>query len=448
MTEVVAGGGDITRAYFGTDTHAFGLLLGVALPAGAERVLAAPPRWLEGRTARRVGAVLGGGAVVGLVVLAILPPQQGAATFPGVLVAASALTVCAVAGGVAPASWLGPVLDVRALRWVGDRSYGIYLWHWPLLVLVGSMAGVTAGSDTIPLWVGAVALVATIGLAELSYRFVERPVRRHGFRHTLARARDHLIGPPRTFFPALGVLLVAMAMVTGTTTAIALAPTSTSGQDAVAAGRSALDRPRGPRPPLIDAHPQGALAPVTQAKVEGREIDAIGDSVMLASAGALMDRYPGIHIDAKVSRSMYVAPGMVDRLARDGRLRRYVVLGLGTNGSIDERSLDLVVKALGPQRRLILVTAFAPRSWIPGVNKDLRAYAARNPDVMIADWASAIRRHTDLLAGDGIHPGDSGGRIYATAVAQAIDATQLAQARQRERMILRADRLADPAAAR
>jgi hypothetical protein len=209
-----------------------------------------------------------------------------------------------------------------------------------------------------------------------------------------------------------------------------------------------VNKPRGPRPPLIDAHPQGALAPVTPAKVDGREIDAIGDSVMLASAGALMDRYPGIHIDAKVSRSMYVAPGMVERLARDGRLRRYVVLGLGTNGSIDERSLDLVVKALGPQRRLILVTAFAPRSWIPGVNKDLRAYAARNPDVMIADWASAIRPHTDLLAGDGIHPGDSGGRIYATAVAQAIDATQLAQARQRERMILRADRLADPAAAR
>jgi len=76
------------------------------------------------------------------------------------------------------------------------------------------------------------------------------------------------------------------------------------------------------------------------------------------------------------------------------------------------------------------------------------AYAARNPEVVIADWASAIRPHADLLAGDGIHPGDSGGRIYATAVAQAIDAAQLAQAQQRERMILRADRLAERAPAR
>jgi hypothetical protein len=298
-----------------------------------------------------------------------------------------------------------------------------------------------------------VALAATIAFAELSYRFVERPVRRHGFRHSLGRAREHLVGPPRTFFPALGVLLVAMAMVTGTTTAIALAPTSTSGQDAVAAGRSALQKPRGPRPPLVDGQPGalgglGGLAPVTPAKVDGRQIDAIGDSVMLASAGALMDRYPGIHIDAKVSRSMYVAPGMVERLARDGRLRRYVVLGLGTNGSIDEHSLDLVVQALGPQRRLVLVTAFAPRSWIAGVNKELRAYAARNPEVVIADWASAIRPHAELLAGDGIHPGDSGGRIYANAVAQAIDAAQLAQAQQRERMVLRADRLAERAPAR
>jgi len=444
MADVVATGGDVTRAYFGTDTHAFGLLLGVALAVGAERVLDRPPRWLTGSAARVASSAAGAVAVVVLVLLALLPQQENVATFPGTLVAASAVTVVAVAGSVSPRSWLGPALDILPLRWLGERSYGIYLWHWPLLVLIGAMAGVVAGADSIPSWVGVLTLVATVVIAELSYRFVEQPVRRHGFRATLRQVGEHLIGPPRTFFPALSALLVAIAMVAGTTAAIAFAPTSTTGQDAVAAGQDALAEPSGPRPPLVadQAASPDSLASVTPAKVEGSQIDAIGDSVMLASAAALMERYPGIHIDAKVSRSMYVAPGIVERLARDGRLRRYVVIGLGTNGSIDRRSLDLVMQSLGPNRRLVLVTAFAPRSWIPGVNKALHEYADRNPDVVIADWAGAIKPHVDLLAGDRIHPGAGGGRIYAAEIARAIEAVQVRQAQQRERMILRAYDLA------
>jgi peptidoglycan/LPS O-acetylase OafA/YrhL len=447
MADVVATGGGVTRAYFGTDTHAFGLLLGVALAVGAERALDSPPAWLVGTAGRATATAVGAAGVAGLVVVAFLPEQPDVATFPGTLAAASVATVVAIAGSVAPRSWLGPALDILPLRWLGDRSYGLYLWHWPLLVLIGTMAGVAADADALPVWVGVVVLAATVALAELSYRFVEQPVRRHGFRRTLRRAGDHLVGPPRTFFPALGALLVAIAMIAGTTAAIASAPPTTSGQDAVTAGREALSTPSGPRPPLLgDQGPtRDSLASVTPATVDGGQIDAIGDSVMLASAAALMERYPGIHIDAKVSRSMYVAPGIVDRLARDGRLRRYVVLGLGTNGSIDRRSLDLVVASLGPHRRLILVTAYAPRSWIPGVNKALRAYVDHNPDIVIADWAGAIAPHADLLAGDRIHPGASGGRIYAAAVAQAIQTVQLRQAQQRERMILRAYGLAEPA---
>ncbi|GAA3763316.1 acyltransferase family protein [Microbacterium kribbense] len=461
-TVVSSGAGSATRAYFGTDTHAFGLLLGVALAVGLQRVLSDAPAWMLRRRTRWTGGIVGVAAVAALFAIALLPEMPDAATFPGTLLAGSIVAAVAVVAGAVPGSWIGRALDVPPLRWIGDRSYGLYLWHWPVLVLVAAGVGVNAGADDVPVWIGLVVLVLTVLLAALSYRFVEQPVRRLGLRGSLRRLGGYLGGhsaAART--KALGMVLAGALVLAGTTAAIAAAPAESSGQLVVAAGRRALADNAAPRPPLL---PEGAPADARQADgagdapatlravVDGRQIDAIGDSVMLASAPALMARYPGIHIDAKVSRSMWVAPGMLRKLADRGALREYVVLGLGTNGAIAPHLLDEVMAAIGPQRRLVLVTAFAPRSWIAGVNKTLTAFAEGHPHAHIADWSAAIRPHENLLAGDHIHPGEAGGRIFASVVADAIAALQLAQAQQRERMMLRAAQLgaelpADAAAA-
>ena len=420
-----------TRAYFGTDTHAFGLLLGVALAVGLERVLATPPRWLTGATARTVGGTVGALSLVGLVAVATRPETQDAASFPGTLAAASLLTAVVIVSATAPGSRLGPLLDVAPLRWIGDRSYGIYLWHWPLLVLLTAMFGSSA-------WFGSVALALTIACAAASHRWVEEPVRRRGFRTALRMLRARLSGAPAPRFRALTALALTVVVVGGTTAAIATAPDETSGRAAVEAGQRALtQRTPPPRPPLVPADVQRHTRSTSPAPVEGTQIDAIGDSVMLASAPALLDRYPGIRIDAEVSRSLWAAPGIIAGLGSG--LRDYVVVGLGTNGAVDDSVLDRVRDQLGPDRRLVLVTASAPRPWIPGVNKDLRAYAGDHPDVLIADWASAIAPHEDLLAEDHIHPGSAGGHYYADAVADAITTDQRDRARARDRMILRVD---------
>ncbi|WEG08173.1 acyltransferase family protein [Microbacterium horticulturae] len=423
MAHVVGAG--TTRAYFGTDTHAFGLLLGVALAVGLER--AAPPRWLSGRAGRALGATLGALALAGIVVVATLPETQDAASFPGTLAAASLLTAVVLVAATAPGSRLGPVLDIAPLRWIGDRSYGIYLWHWPLLVLLTAMFGT-------PAWLGAAVLVLTIGCAAVSHRWVEGPVRRHGFRGVFGMLRARLRGAPAPRFRALVAMVLAVVVIGGTTAAIATAPGETSGRAAVEAGQRALaHRTPGLRPPLVrDGRAARSTAP---APVDGAQIDAIGDSVMLAAAPALLERYPGIRIDAEVSRSMWTAPGIIGRLG-DG-LRDYVVLGLGTNGAVEGSVLDRVRNELGPDRHLVLVTASAPRAWIPGVNKELRAYAGAHPDVLVADWAGAIAPHEDLLAGDHIHPGEAGGRYYADAVADAISADQRARTRSHDRLVLR-----------
>ena len=167
----------------------------------------------------------------------------------------------------------------------------------------------------------------------------------------------------------------------------------------------------------------------------------MGDSVMLASAPGLLERLPGIDVDAEVSRSIWAGPGILDSLAQAGRLRPYVVVALGTNGPVDPEPLERMAATVGPARTLVLVNAYAPRDWIPGVNADLASFAETHPNVVLADWSSAIAPHEDLLAGDHIHPGAAGGRIFADTVASAVD--ELA-AERRERAhdlaeLLRAD---------
>jgi lysophospholipase L1-like esterase len=82
----------------------------------------------------------------------------------------------------------------------------------------------------------------------------------------------------------------------------------------------------------------------------------------------------------------------------------------------------------GPERRIVLVNAFAPRDWIPEVNAQLSSFAASHPGVVVADWSGAIGPHTDLLAGDQIHPGMAGGRLFADAVAAAVETAELNRA--------------------
>lgn len=442
MGVTVAGGGDVTRAYFGTDTHAFGLLLGVGLAFLLTPLLrAGGPHWTESRAAQNITGAAGVLALAGLVALAMVPQTASTATFPGVLLAASLLSAVAIVAGVWPGSWFGPAIDTRPMRWIGDRSYGIYLWHWPLLVLAVAAFAPDATVASAPIWIGLVVLAATAAASALSFRHVETPVRRHGFRASARMLAVRLRGGPRARLRAVGVALSGALVLAGAGAAIAVSPDETSAEAAVEAGRRALDKalreapaPIAPTPSATDA------ASPAPTDITGDQISAVGDSVMLASAGGLVERLPGIEVDAEVSRSMWAGPEIVDELDATGRLRPYVVVALGTNGEVDPSTLEHLADTVGPKRGLVLVNAYAPRDWIPGVNAELAAFADDHRNVIVADWSGAIASHEDLLAGDKIHPGAAGGRIFADTVAAAVD--QLADER-REYAADRAERLAE-----
>lgn len=440
MAALIGPGSEPTRAYFGTDSHAFGILIGVALAFLVARM---PRRsWME-RDETRLGLlVVGISALVGLAVLGAMPPTGTTTTFPGALLAASGLSAVAIFVAVWPGSWFGRGLDNRVMAWFGDRSYGIYLWHWPVLVLlVAELQGTTPDAG-VPVSTGLLALAVTLVVSAASYRWLERPIRRLGFRASLRLLGDRLTGTPATRFAALVIVVTGALAVTGTTVAVASAPRETSAEQAILAGQAALEAqaetptatpdPSPPPATLAPTSPTPAPTPVT-----GGEITAIGDSVMLAAAPALVQHFPGIAVDAAVSRSMWAAPEMLDALAASGQLRPYVIVALGTNGPVDVETLSEMATIVGTDRHLVLVNSFAPRDWIPGVNAELASFAATHPRVSLADWSSTIAPRVDLLAGDQIHPGTGGGELYA----QTMDASLAEIERQSFNDRMRAQRI-------
>lgn len=410
-----------SAAYLSTLTHGFGLLLGAALalaiePLGAPVSAAAAPRSRSGVLVD-AAAVL---AVAGLAALALVLAIDTAAAYRGGIASAALLTGALIVGLRHPASRTARIADAALPRWLGERSYGLYLWHWPVLVLLAAaLPAVDRGGPEAWL-LGLVALAISLVLTALGYRYIEQPVRRHGWRVLLGRG---VLPRPRRIAVVAAAALAAVALVGGTALAVIRAPERSEAAALIAAGQAALDgglasAPAVPlRLPLDERRPNG---PGTAPLPSGDRIVAVGDSVMLASAPQLQARFPGIAIDAAVSRQMRQATEIVAALDAAGALREYVVLGLGTNGSIDPQTLHDVRRLLGPDRALVLVSVQAPRGWIPGVNAHLSAFADDYRNVVLADWRAVIAPRLDLLAGDQVHPGSAGGRLYAGAIEDAL----------------------------
>lgn len=407
-----------TRVYYGTDTHAFGLMLGAALAflgnVRYEKALQRRDKWPSARFKRqRLLQGFGLLAFSGIVALVVYLPELSPVTYKGGLLLASALTGVVILAAVNNKGVLRRFLEQKWIKWIGVRSYGIYLWHWPLIVLCHYGLPPQAVWAT-PIIVSLASMVA----AALSYGFLEQPIRSLGIRAFMRRgigqwvkAGDNLI-LKRRFMPH-PLTIVTVGIIAMTAMAVTAAPSKTQAQQRIETAMNSVN--------LTQPLPSTKSLARKPKKITGHDIVLVGDSVSLASAPELQAEFPGIYIDAAVSRSMRNG-GLetVERMIAKKQLRRVLVVSLGTNGYLGDDTVQQLLREVGKNCDIVFVTAHAPVEWIDSNNDYIRQIAKNHPDVFVAEWDAAINARPELLGPDDIHPGPTGGELYANSIAGAI----------------------------
>ncbi|HUY50951.1 MAG TPA: acyltransferase family protein [Streptosporangiaceae bacterium] len=448
MALIYVPGGDPSRVYYGTDTHASALFIGSAL------ALSWPLRRLQAGTREKAQVA----DAFGLAGIALLSWSMGhfaggdSALYPaGLLIAA--LAAGAVVLAAASPGVVGWLLGWPPLRWIGIRSYGIYLWHWPVIALTAAI--MRQQPPGVLIW--AAEAVISVGLAAASWRWIEQPILRDGFGATV-RARYRLVTrslavahrSPARVFPAVAlVAAVAVACTAGygvlharsssglakqISQGVRISQQGSSGQAGPALAANAGHAAPSPNVPAATPTPAAPgtpdpAAPGTgpaPARVSSSAVTAIGDSVMLAAAPQLESALPGISIDAQVSRQVSVGLSIAAQLAATGALRPIVVFALGTNGTFATSQVRQLLAAIGPHRKLVLVNTYEARPWQDGNNQVIAAAARQHANVVVANWFAAIEHRTDLLWPDEVHPQPPGARLYAHTVAAAVRAVSSA----------------------
>lgn len=425
-------GVDPSRVYYGTDTRAAGVLLGAAL------AIAVPP-WLMRarihRNAMRTITIIGAVGLAGTVMMFMWVNEFDSFIYQGGFILLDLLTLAVIVSLVHPCRtiWsrffaLGPLL------WIGRRSYGIYLWHWPIFVLTRPHLDIPMSGWSLL----GLRLALTMAVAEVSYRFVEMPVRDGALgRWWAKRSQPGGLVAPRARRPAMVAGVLAMGILA--LVLMARPPhESLAGVDLTGAVTDSLGNvvdettsvPNSAAPtttvatvvvPVTPSAPTTTAAPAPIAPSgAGGSVTAIGDSVLLGARTAVRTALPGVTVNAEVGRQFNVLPGVIRSLAGAGSLRSSVVVHLGTNGPPTEADLKKSLDALSGQRRVVLVTTSEPRSWQDLTNQRIRAAAAGRPNVVVADWNAAASGHPDYFVADGVHLSVAGAAAYANTISAAL----------------------------
>jgi peptidoglycan/LPS O-acetylase OafA/YrhL len=430
IDEDVPYGADSGRVYFGTDTHAMGLLLGAAVGALAARgtlPLARRRLRLRGAFLTDLAATI---ALVLLVQIMVGVDEFTPGLYRGGFLAASVLCVVVVAAVPRPMSALGWLLERAPLRWLGSRSYSIYLWHWPVAVVTRPDVDLALAG-----WqVFVLRTAITLGLAEASFRLIEQPFRVGGLSGMVRAwgwARLSRTARARVAPAAVAAVLVAFGSLISAFAYTAPSPAPAS------AGRSpapaTITAPAAsPRPAARTAHPRPRSTsrsaprttqpPATTVSPPAPTVSAFGDSVMLGAAPQLRATIAHVSVSAVEGRQARDVFADIAQHQAAGTLGTCVVIHTGDNGIIAPDDLSRALASLHDRSRVVVLTDRVARDWQGPNNDTLHAAVPRFPNAVLVDWYGIANPHRDWFYRDGLHLRPPGQRAYAEAVAAALRA--------------------------
>lgn len=424
----------VDALYLSTFTRSGGLLLGAAFA-----MVWRPIAIMRGPL-RAKGRLLDGVALVGFVALAAMswwmyllgPDGANPWLFRGGFLLCAVATLMMVAAVTHQHTLTPRLLSTPVLLWIGTRSYGLYLYHWPIYQFIRGIAGNRL------LWHEfAIAMVATAIITEASYRFIETPIRKRTFVASFARIRRSPTPGQRNALLATGALVAGLSLYAGVSLATAPVVENEVRQtldEAADATCDVINDPTCtgealPAPPVTAAPeptppPQGSVAPPattvsppTTTAPPGPILKlALGDSVMLGAAPQLKEQ--GFTVDATESRAFINGLDTVLTLQSQDRLGDVVVLHLGTNGPIRAGDMTRMMEALAGVPQVLLLTLDAPVDWVPANNALIFETASAYANVALMDWGGLSKSCPgDCFYSDGFHLRPDGQVYYAALVA-------------------------------
>jgi peptidoglycan/LPS O-acetylase OafA/YrhL len=416
--------------FLGTFSRAGGLFLGAALAVfWRPWVLGSSPIGTRGQLLDMVFLAGIGGLAVTTVVFRDVVEVTNVGTagydllFLGGFFIVGLASVAVIAAAVHPtATMTHHLLGNRVMTYVGQRSYGLYLYHWPVFQMYRRFAG-----QGLTPYEFVLLILLSLAITELSYRYVEMPIRDGRFAAWRQRKKDEYVAlanldprarARRAATVALVALLPAFSLVSVATADVKLNDISQSLAESESAVVNLLDDPTSttlaPGPVIVDG--------VTQTTtLDGQLIDvlAIGDSVMLGAARELSAR--GATVDAMKSRSVRQALEIVNYLKSIRRLGSIVVIHLGTNSTTSTAVLDEIMTSLSETPLVLFLTVHVPSEPRQSINNRLiNSLPSRYGNVKVLDWYSVAQQYPEYLYSDKTHLRPAGARFYADLIMQAV----------------------------
>jgi peptidoglycan/LPS O-acetylase OafA/YrhL len=389
------------RVFYGTDTRATPLLIGVALAFFWH------PERLKARTGTLAPVALNVLGAIGLsmiVITFLTVHDYDVSLYHGGFLLLSVWTAMLIAAVAHPAASIGRTLGNPGMRWLGVRSYSFYLWHWPVLELTRPGIDVPLHGPVL----FALQLGLTLALADLSYRYVEQPFRRS----TDWQRPDWL----RIGRVGIAVGVTAVVLVVGWS---GIVPQGHHGQLQVASAQIT--------PKAVSITPSGgdpvkvpSPLPADHSGKPPLPVLALGDSVMVdARSGLARLLGGGLTLNAAVGRQ----PGEIIDLLHDysakAGLPDNVVLQLGNNGPVYGDDLVKLHQALQGVPHVFLVNVEVPRSWQEEVNSAVSEAAGDWGQAELVDWHAVAASHGGITT-DGIHLTERGIDLYSRLIAASV----------------------------
>lgn len=402
--------GDPSRVYYGTDTRAFSLLIGAWLS------FVWPGTQLTEETTRNVPEssvrlldLAGVVAFAGIVALCVFVNGMSDFMYYGGLFSCSVLTAVVIAALSHPRSLFAKAAELKPFVWAGQRSYGMYLWHFPVILLFASLLNMQ-GPSGYPWWFDALVIVVTFAISAVSYTFIENPIRRGAIGNWMRGVRSGEIAP-RLFFrthlvPSVGLMAVFAVAVVG----CAIVPeTYLVPHEAIQSTGERADEAMD----VTDAAANGEF--------EGYSPLLIGDSVPGDTGAEFAHAFPNGLNDSYIGRFPYQAAEVLQGYVDQNAAGKVIVMATFSNSTVRDGDLDAILEMAGPDRQVYLVNCFVTEGFMDAQNTALQEFADQHGNVHVIDWASLVTPHaSEWIYPDGTHLTPGAYQIYTGMILDAV----------------------------